>query len=148
MRQPNKLTSDQAIVRRCWFVLGLTFCSYAAGYEVQTHAFFGREAFGISNLNGASPASTELYLRLGFDRLAAPEPFQQDALTNCTGNSAVPQNDSYIDPKGEWLENGAVPPDAANRKFRCIQRYELESFPPDYRKLVPSSLGPSPGSAF
>ena len=119
--------------------------SPANAYEVETHGLLTLEAYKVSVLQPL-PSPNPLYVRLGFDRQDAQDPYFQPDLTSCQSNGTDPKQAAYIDPVGTWLE-GNVAPDSSNRKFRCVQDYEKASFPPVYRGLVVQNgeqVGPTP----
>jgi hypothetical protein len=120
----------------------LFLTSTVFAYENETHGLMTLESFAISMLGPTNPASAELYLRLGFDRLAATPPFQQSGLPSCMDNGTSPSNEAYIDADPAWLNSAA--PDASMRKFRCAKEYEQRSYPPTYRGLITSTLGATP----
>ena len=124
------------------FLIFLLLCSDCWAYEVETHGLMTNESFDASILGASNSTQAEVYLRLGFDRVNATDPFFQAGLATCETLSDDPKRNAYVDAQPAWLSGGA--PDAANRKFRCVQEYEKASFPPQFRGLIDRGLGPTP----
>jgi hypothetical protein len=114
------------------------------GFNLETHGFLTQEAFNKSLLSGLTPASADLYFRLGFDRLDIKHPFKRDAGAGCKyPGISLYEEDEYLDARGTWLN--AAAPDASNVVSRCPTIYEQRSMPPDYSGLLPSpaaAIGP------
>ena len=77
--------------------------SPANAYEVETHGLLTLEAYKVSVLQPL-PSPNPLYVRLGFDRQDAQDPYFQPDLTSCQSNGTDPKQAAYIDPVGTWLE--------------------------------------------
>ena len=113
-------------------------------YETPTHAFITKEAFNRSML---TVNSTELYARLGFERLNPNQPFETGFPEGCVGPATTFERDSaYIDARGTWLVGSNMPPDTSNAFFRCPLNYERRDMPPEYsgRPLRGGSQDPVP----
>jgi hypothetical protein len=127
---------------RAGITIPLLFASFVSqGYEVETHSEITRSAFAYSILGELNTAHSELYLRLGFDRVDLNEPFRQINAPPCSGMPVAAAADSYVDALPQWLSTGN--PDPTNRNFRCAQEYERLSFRPNYRGLE-QGPGPTP----
>jgi hypothetical protein len=130
-------------------LFSLSVCCLA--YETPTHAYKTKLAFDRSVL---SVNASEVFFRLGFDRLDSNQPFQTGFPDGCTGNASTFERDSaYIDATGTWLTGANVPPDINNAFFRCPQNYERRQMPPEYsgrqlRAGAPASPGPTPQLRF
>jgi|GEM_PF-5091961 len=121
-------------MKKLFILFALLAPTSSFAYEVETHGLLTREAFDYSNLGRSNPANAEFYARLGFDRVDANAPFNQDGAPACAGTAAEPKLQAYIDAQPGWLT--ASNPDSSNRKFRCVQEYERASFQPDYRASI------------
>ena len=111
----------------------ITCSSAASAYEMPTHAFMTKNAFDRSVL---APSNTEIYQRLGFDRLSADRPF----------NTQTNACDGYLDPVPNWLLTAIPAPDPGGVRFRCVTPYERRSMPLIYsdRPYSPNAEFPVP----
>lgn len=135
--------------RKLVFIAVTLLTAFANAYEMPVHARITQEAFVRSDL---AVNSTELFFRLGFDRLIADEPFRTEQLgcaPDFRGKSV-----EYVDANGRWLVGGNMPPDTANAITRCTLNYERALMPPEFsgrpRRLGQSTsqLGPTPQLRF
>jgi hypothetical protein len=123
-------------------VLILTSCELYS-YEMPVHARVTQVAFDRSDL---TVNATELFFRLGFDRLELNHPFQ----TRFETCSPVVQGntDAYVDANGRWLTGTATAPDDTNVKRRCTLDYERRLMPPEFsgRPRNPNAQPSQPGA--
>ena len=130
----------------------VSFSKTCCAYETPTHAFITKEAFDRSVL---TVNSTELYARLGFERLNPNQPFETGFPDGCVGPASIFERDSaYVDARGTWLVGSNMPPDSGNVFFRCPLNYERRDMPPEYSGrtrnagAVPAQPGPTPQLRF
>ena len=118
-------------------IISIAASQMAMAFNLESHAFFTKTAFDKSVINGVSPASIELYQRLGFDRLPLERPFDQPEGQECTRTTSSGQfggKDHYIDAQGTWLGDQG----GAGMLTRCPTLYEQRSMPPDFSGLLPN----------
>jgi hypothetical protein len=131
-------------------IAGLFLSQLTQAFNLETHAFISDTAVGKSVLSGQSAESTELFVRLGFDRLTPERPFSQnDAQTCAEVNGGVGGKDHYVDAVGGWHSNPANTTQSNSAmRTRCPFSFERSAMPPPYTGLYLSNLGPNPSLRF
>ena len=84
------------------YALSICLCSSSFASEVETHGAITLNAFNFSVLGKDNSNQSELYLRLGFDRIDLRQPFVQTTGNPCVDPKNALQADDYLDVDPAW----------------------------------------------